>query len=102
MEVRVARSDEIPRGEMKAIQAEGIDIVLFRGHDDVLSALEDRCSHADVALSAGSFAEGEVTCLAHGARFDVRSGKQRCLPAVRPVRTFVVSERAGEVFVVIP
>jgi 3-phenylpropionate/trans-cinnamate dioxygenase ferredoxin subunit len=42
---------------------------------------------------------GQLECVYHGARFDVRTGKPTRLPAVRPVRTFPVEIRDGGVFV---
>ena len=77
-------------------------MLVFRHPDGAFSALEDRCSHAEVGLSGGTFQDGCVECPAHGARFDAVTGKQLCMPAVTPVRTFVVKEAGGQVLVVIP
>lgn len=93
---------EIAPGQMKAFQAGAKRIVLFRHLDGTFSALEDRCSHADVRLSGGKFSGSEVECPAHGARFDVCSGKPLCMPAVSPVKTFAVESTAEGVFVTLP
>jgi 3-phenylpropionate/trans-cinnamate dioxygenase ferredoxin subunit len=75
-------------------------IVLVRAGGEIF-ALEDRCSHEDYPLSDGEMANGQIECVYHGARFDVRTGKPTRLPAVRPVRTFPVEIRDGGVFVLI-
>lgn len=96
---RVAAVSDINAGEMKSVMAGTVRVVLFCHADGSYSALEDRCSHAEVKLSRGKFCDGEVTCPAHGARFDSRTGKNLCMPAILPVRSFTVEARAGELFV---
>jgi 3-phenylpropionate/trans-cinnamate dioxygenase ferredoxin subunit len=75
-------------------------IVLVRTGGEFF-ALEDRCSHEDYPLSDGEMENGQLECVYHGARFDVRTGKPTRLPAVRPVRTFPVEIRDGGVFVLV-
>jgi 3-phenylpropionate/trans-cinnamate dioxygenase ferredoxin subunit len=38
-------------------------------------------------------------CVYHGARFDACTGKNKGLPAVRPVRAFPVDIRDGDIYV---
>ena len=96
--VRVAHVDECQGdGCLKKVEAKGQDIVLARWGGE-LFALEDCCSHEDYPLSEGEVEDGEIECIFHGARFDLRSGRAVQLPAVRPVRTFPVEVRGGEVF----
>ena len=40
-------------------------------------------------------------CPRHGARFDVRTGKPLCMPAVEPVATHQVEVRGDDIFVVV-
>ena len=79
----------------------GRPIVLFRGPDGTVAALEDRCPHRDVPLSKGSVQpDGTIQCLYHGLRFD-RTGacmfipEETRIPAGARVRTYPVVE-AGE------
>ncbi len=73
-------------------------IVIVRSGGE-LFALEDRCSHEDYPLSDGEVENGQIECVYHGARFDLRTGKPTRLPAVRPVRSFPLEVRDGGVFV---
>ena len=102
MEERVAKESDLEPGALMAVSAGSYEIVLFRHSDGSFRALEDRCSHADVQLSLGTFEDGQIECMAHGARFDARSGQQLCMPAVCPVRSFEVKVVNGDVFVVLP
>lgn len=97
----VAKESEIACGAMAALRAGGKNIVLCRAPDGTFSALEDRCSHAEVKLSGGLFDGAQVTCPAHGARFDAKTGKALCMPAVTGVKSFAVRVVNGEVIVVL-
>lgn len=80
------------------VMAAGEEIVLVRSDGEIF-ALEDRCSHEDYPLSDGEMEDGQIECIYHGARFDLRTGNAVRLPAIRPVRTFPVEIRDGGVFV---
>lgn len=69
---------------------DGLDLVLIRDADDVY-AIEDVCSHAEVALSEGEVRGCHIECWMHGSAFDVRTGMPDAPPAVSAVRTFPVS-----------
>jgi len=95
---RVASLSDVPAGTLKAASAQGQPLVLAN-IDGTICALEDRCSHEEFPLSDGELDGGDLICLYHGARFDACSGRNKGLPAVRPVRSFRVEVRDGEVFV---
>jgi nitrite reductase/ring-hydroxylating ferredoxin subunit len=78
--------------------AEGLPIVLANVDGDVY-ALEDQCSHDEFPLSDGELEDGDVVCLYHGARFDACTGKNKTLPAIRPVRSFPVEVRGADIYV---
>lgn len=91
-------ADILP-GAMKAFRVGNINVLVFRLENGEFSALQDRCSHAEVKLSAGVFSGCEVECPAHGARFDVRSGEALCMPAVTPVKSYKTTKEGGVVTV---
>jgi nitrite reductase/ring-hydroxylating ferredoxin subunit len=101
VEVTVARDADLQPGSMLSVMAQGKLLVVFKDSQGVLSALQDRCSHAEVRLSGGCYhlESGQVECPAHGARFDVKSGKQMCMPAVSPVRAYAVKVVDGNIVV---
>jgi nitrite reductase/ring-hydroxylating ferredoxin subunit len=65
-------------------------VAIVRAEGEVF-AIEDRCSHADVALSEGEVEGCTIECWLHGSAFDLRTGKPTCLPATEPVPTYVVT-----------
>lgn len=96
--VRVASLDDVPPGSMLGIEVEGQRICLVNTEGEIY-ALQDNCSHRDFPLSAGELEEDVLECTWHGARFDVRTGRALCLPAVRPVKTYEVRVEDGEIYV---
>lgn len=97
--VRVCATAELLPGET-AVAWDGDTPILVLNLDGELYALEDRCTHEDVELSAGAFdpLTGTVECVLHGARFDIRDGRALCPPAYLPVPRFPIEVRDGAVW----
>ena len=95
---RVAHVDDIPDSGLLGVEVEGVKVVLARQDDEVF-ALHDECTHEEFPLSDGELHDGEVECILHGARFDLRTGKNRALPAVKPVRAYDCRVEGGEILV---
>lgn len=96
--VKVAALSDVPAGTLKGVAAKMQPLVLANVDGDVY-ALEDRCSHQDFPLSDGELDGKDVICIHHGARFDSCTGKNKGLPAVRPVKSFPVQIRDGDILV---
>ena len=67
----------------------------------LVHALEDLCSHDEIALSDGEVEGCTIECWKHGSQFDLVTGRPLQLPAVLPVRVFPVriDESSGEILV---
>ena len=96
--IRALPLAELGPGTLKGTRIAEQDVVLANV-DGTVYALEDLCSHEEYPLSGGELEGAEVECMLHGARFDVCSGRATRLPAVRPVKTYEVEVRDGDVFV---
>ncbi len=96
--VKVADLDDCPPGTLYEVEAEQERIVLANVDGD-LYALQNRCSHQDLPLSDGELDGDQLECLYHGARFDVCTGRAVGLPAIKPVETYAVELRGGEIYV---
>lgn len=92
----VARLEDVPEGGLKGIEIDGTRIVLAESGGEIF-ALYDECSHEEFPLSEGEVVDGQVECILHGARFDLRTGKPKALPAVRPVRAYECRVENGEI-----
>ena len=95
---KVASAADCPAGKLLGVDVEGVPIVLANVEGDIC-ALHDECSHEEYALSDGDLEGPDVVCVYHGARFDACSGTNKALPAVRPVKSYPVEVRDGDVYV---
>lgn len=98
---KVGKLDEIPNPGTKVFAA-GKKRILIARWEGQLYAIDDRCTHDNGPLGEGLFEDGEVECPRHGARFDVKTGKALCLPAVGGVAVYSVEVRDGEIYVGLP
>ena len=94
---RVCALDEVATDQALAVTVGRYDLAIARDGEEVF-AIEDTCSHAEVALSEGEVATNDggcqIECWLHGSMFDLRTGKPTNFPATEPVATFPVEVRA--------
>ncbi len=60
--------------------------------------VEDVCTHDGQPLTDGEIINGEIKCPRHGARFDIKTGIAKCMPATQPIRIFEVSVREDGIY----
>ncbi len=75
-----------------------IDVAVVRTEGEVY-AIEDVCSHAEVALSEGEVDGRTIECWMHGSCFDLCTGAPTNPPATEPVDVFDVEVIDGVVYV---
>ena len=78
---------EIAVGTSRRVVVDGVPIAVVNTDEGVF-AIEDRCSHADVALSEGDVDGCTIECWLHGSAFDLRTGVPLSLPATVPVTVY--------------
>lgn len=96
--VKVATTDELPPGAMKAVEVNGEQVLLCRVGEEY-HAVHDECTHECFPLSEGTLENHVLTCMLHGARFDVRTGEVLALPAYGPVKTYPVRIEGDQILV---
>src|SRR6185503_20517573 len=87
--VTVAKVGEIPDGGVKVVRLGDQSIALFHV-DGGYYALDDVCTHDGGELASGTIDGCGIECPRHGARFDIRTGAVRAMPATQPVPTYPV------------
>ncbi|HUK60234.1 MAG TPA: Rieske 2Fe-2S domain-containing protein, partial [Stellaceae bacterium] len=73
-------------------------LVLFRGRDGAVAALDDRCCHRAAPLSRGTLVEEGIQCGYHGLIIDgagqcVRVPGQKLVPDTARVRSYPAVEK---------
>ena len=97
---KAAARSELPPGGKILLEIDGRAIALFNVEGKYY-AIDDVCTHDGGPLAEGELDGCSIRCPRHGARFDVRTGKPLCMPAVEPVATHQVEVRGDEIFVVV-
>lgn len=82
----------------------GRGVVMYRDPEGRVVAMEDRCPHRSMPLSAGQLQDGQIVCAYHGMRFNaegdcVHVPSQATCPRSMGVRTYVTLERGPVVWI---
>lgn len=92
----IGDSSEILDGERLILEIDQQPIVVFRIFGE-LFAIGDVCSHDNGPLGDGEVEGYLVICPRHGARFDIRTGEVKSLPAIVDIPAYPVREVSGKI-----
>ncbi len=98
--IKVAEKSDVSGGKIKAVEVNGQKIAICQAGDSFY-AVGDICSHAKVALHGGQVVDQEIQCPKHGARFDLKTGKAMCPPAVQAISTYPLETRGDEIWIAV-
>jgi 3-phenylpropionate/trans-cinnamate dioxygenase ferredoxin subunit len=85
-------------GERVAARLGDREILICRIEEEFF-ALSNRCTHSAWPLANEPVEGFEIVCTLHGARFDLRDGCPTVGPASKPLDTFPIELREGELYV---
>lgn len=71
-------------------------VALFKVGGEIF-CIDDVCTHDGGPLSEGKLEDHTIACPRHGAKFDIRTGKQT-MPAPRPVKAYKAKLEDGKVW----
>jgi 3-phenylpropionate/trans-cinnamate dioxygenase ferredoxin subunit len=97
--VRVCSENELKEDEARVFIINENPVIVVRHGNDVY-ALDGICTH-----DGGEFGDGEkiinglIECPRHGARFDIKTGEAKRLPAVMGIGKHEVKIEDGDVFI---
>jgi 3-phenylpropionate/trans-cinnamate dioxygenase ferredoxin component len=99
---RVCSFSEVPEDGSLRVELPDVDVAIVN-FDGQVYAIEDVCSHAEVALTDGEVEEFDgaptIECALHGSCFDLRTGEPTNLPATEPVPVYPVRVEGDDVLV---
>jgi nitrite reductase/ring-hydroxylating ferredoxin subunit len=88
--VRIAAAGEIPVGQGKSVEIDGLPLAVFNAGSGLYHAIDGSCPHEGGPLADGALLGDSVVCPWHGFDFDVRTGTCNVAPdltvTVYPVR----------------
>ncbi len=85
--VTVGKVTEIPVGALALFDVRGLPIAVANV-GGTYYAFDDTCTHEHCSLADGDLAGTTLTCMCHGAEFDVRTGDVLAPPAPLPVKVY--------------
>lgn len=85
--MRVARAADVAAGTSLLVTVNGQEILLCNSKDKI-TAIINKCSHAEEKLECGRIRNGWISCPAHGARFNLETGEAMNHPATLPIQTY--------------
>jgi 3-phenylpropionate/trans-cinnamate dioxygenase ferredoxin component len=99
MAVKICPLEDLKPGKAIRVKIGDHAIAIVRTPSGEVKALDDKCSHGEISLSEGFVDEGTIECWAHGAKFDLNTGKPLSLPAYEPVATYEVLIENDEIYI---
>ena len=96
--VKAAKLSDVPPGRVTVVEIGDEDVALCNVDGEVY-AIANVCTHDDGPLGTGYLLGDEIECPRHGARFNVRTGAVRTLPAIIPIPTFEVKIEGDDILV---
>jgi 3-phenylpropionate/trans-cinnamate dioxygenase ferredoxin subunit len=98
--VKACAFDDVTDGGALRVVIDGVPVAIVRSDGEVY-AIQDVCSHANVALSEGEIEDQTIECWLHGSRFDLVSGRPTGLPATVPVPVYPVKIDGDDILVAV-
>ena len=96
---KAAILSDLKPDEITGIEISGTRIALYLV-DGQPYATSDMCTHQECPLSEeGEVVGGDVHCLCHGSKFNIRTGEVIDPPAMEPLPTYAVEVRGQDVLV---
>ena len=94
-----ADESEFATSDRKLVDFGGsLQIGLYKVNGEYL-ATNAWCSHQRAIIVHGDIVDGAIECPLHAARFDLKTGKNLCLPAVRPIARYDVKVENGKILI---
>ncbi len=90
---------DVPVNTVKVLSNDNLSIIVANLNNEFY-AVENVCSHQKVPLNSTQIVnDEEIECQKHGARFNLKTGKQVCLPAVKPIKAYCVKTVQDKVLI---
>ena len=93
----VLDENELQGGAMRAVEVDGILVLVSRSEGGEVCAIANTCTHRGGPLNEGERDRDIVTCPWHGSQFDLCSGEVLRGPAREPQHRFETRVREEKI-----
>jgi nitrite reductase/ring-hydroxylating ferredoxin subunit len=97
----LAPTADAPEGEVVRVEVQGHALAVYNV-DGVFYASDDLCNHGNASLSEGYLDGDTIECPLHGGCFKVTDGSPCAPPVIKPMVTYSVAEREGNIVLTQP
>jgi 3-phenylpropionate/trans-cinnamate dioxygenase ferredoxin subunit len=99
-EILLGSEKDFKLHEGKVVVVENEEILVYRSSNKFF-AFKNECSHEKFSLDNGIVNEDKesITCIHHGAKFDMSSGKVLSFPATSPIKVFDIFINDKKVYI---
>jgi nitrite reductase/ring-hydroxylating ferredoxin subunit len=87
--VTAVKASNVRPGAVVAINVRGTPIAVANV-TGTYYAFDDTCTHEQCSLAEGDLAGTTITCMCHGAEFDIQTGKVLASPAPAPIKVYPI------------
>lgn len=94
----VAKTDDFKLTDRKLVDLGGPHQIGLFKVGEAYFAVSAWCSHQKTTILTGDVEDYEIECPLHGARFDLRTGRHLCLPAVKPIASYPVKVEGDTIY----
>ncbi len=96
---KVAEKSDMDKESVIEVDVDGFSLLIYRDKEDRFFCIKNCCTHDNSTLSDGPVESDTITCLKHGAKFDLKTGDALTMPAVVGVEVFPVKVEGSKIFV---
>lgn len=96
--IPVAKTTEVPPTGRLVVEVQERMVVVVRIQGEYY-CLDDMCTHDGGTLGDGELDDHCLVCPRHGAKFDVRTGEPRSMPATEPTATHDIQVRGDTIWI---
>jgi p-cumate 2,3-dioxygenase ferredoxin component len=98
--VFICRTGDVPDGQIRRFDGVGDRAIAIANVGGTFYAFDDRCTHGEASLSEDGQLFGHIVeCGWHCGQFDLRSGEAIAAPCTEDLRTFVITQHDGSLFI---
>ncbi|WP_432984045.1 bifunctional 3-phenylpropionate/cinnamic acid dioxygenase ferredoxin subunit [Dactylosporangium sp. CA-233914] len=100
-QIRACNKEDLPQGE--ALQVPHDPPIAVFNVDGEFYATDDTCTHDRWSLATDGYIDGDIVeCSWHMAKFSIKTGEVKSLPARCPLRTYPVRvDGDGDVYITV-
>lgn len=98
MEIQIASTKDIAKGNMIAVEKNGKDL-LIANVDGTYYAIGNVCTHMGCKLAEGTLTGDTVQCACHGSVFNLKTGAVEKGPAEKPEPSYILKVDGDKILV---